>query len=61
MEKKEENVSVLFHVSHQKRYRLFYDKKNTEQKAENEVRIGVVLRNVELFNIMWKHCCECLI
>ena len=40
---------------------MFYHISNTENRVENTTRSGVFLTNVDVFDIVMKHCDECLI
>ena len=40
---------------------MFHHISNTEKRVENTTRSGVFLTNFEVFDIVMKHCDECLI
>ena len=40
---------------------VFHHISNTEKRVENMMRSGVFLTNFEVFDIVMKHCDECLI
>ena len=40
---------------------MFHHKSNTEKRVEITTRTGVFLTNFEVFDIVMKHCDECLI
>ena len=40
---------------------MFHHISNTEERVENTTRSEVFLTNFEVFDIMMKHCDECLI
>ena len=40
---------------------MFHHISNTEKTVENTTRSGVLLTNFEVFDIVMKHCDECLI
>ena len=40
---------------------MFHHVSNTEKRVENTTRSGVLLTNFEVFDIVMKHCDECLI
>ena len=40
---------------------MFHHISNTEKRVENTTHSGVFLMNFEVFDIVTKHCDECLI
>ena len=50
-----------FDVIYQTRVSAFHHILNTEKRVENTTRSGVFLTNFEVFDIVVKHCDECLI
>ena len=51
------NVEVIY----QTRDTVFHHISNTEKRVENTSCSGVFLTNFEVFDIVMKHCDECLI
>ena len=57
----DETLSRVLDVIYQTRDTVFHHKSNTEKKVENTTRSGVFLTNFEVFDVVIKHCDECLI
>ena len=53
--------SAPFYVIHQTRDTVFHHISNTEKRVENTTRSEVFFTNFEVFDIVMKHCDECLI
>ena len=51
----------IFRVIYQTRDTVFHHISNTEKRVENTMRSGVFLMNFKVFDIVMKHCDECLI
>ena len=61
MRKHRIEVQNVFYVIYQTRDTVFHHKSKTEKRVENTTRSGVFLTNFEVFDIVMKHCDECLI
>ena len=57
----DETLCLAFYVIYQTRDTVFHHKSNTEKRVENTTHSGVFLTNFEVFDIVMKHCDECLI
>ena len=51
----------MFGVIYQTQDTVFHHISNTEKRVENTTRSRVFLMNFEVFDIVMKHCDECLI
>ena len=51
----------IFDVIYQTRDTVFHHISNTEKRVENTMRSRVFLTNFEVFDVVMKHCDECLI
>ena len=60
-EKLHQTFKRVFQVIYQTRDTVLHHISITEKRVENTTRSGVFLTNFEVFDIMMKHCDECLI
>ena len=54
-------IVVGFELINQTGDTVFHHISNTEKRVKNTTRSGVFLMNFEVFDIVMKHCNECLI
>ena len=59
--KSEETLFLVFDLLHQTRDTVLHHISNTEKRVENTTRSGVFLTNLGVFDVVMKHCDECLI